>query len=220
MAFEEVIINQFKRLIERSVKLKQGNEYNQVTDINQQNECSGWMAAALNLVQLVCPNTENAYRKRAESIGSYKISYIIHTHVGEFASLLTELYHDIEQGLLVSIADKASAETFDNFLEHAKEYVKINMKNEAGVIAGVVLEDSLRRISRKYGKEDKGEKLDTLITYLAQKEVLTQVKAKRARAAADVRTKATHAQWAEYELSDVREAISFTEELILTHLDK
>jgi hypothetical protein len=35
-----------------------------------------------------------------------------------------------------------------------------------------------------------------------------------------VRTKATHAQWDEFDITDVNEAISFTEELLSKHLDK
>lgn len=208
-------------LIERSKNLKIGNpEYNQVYSEDQKQECSGWIASALNIVQLVCPNPENAYRKRAEKIENKKSGYAIHLDVGEFASLLNELNKDIDNGLLASIADRARVETFDNFLDHAKQYLKMSFKNEAGVISGVVFEDSLRRICRKYGKEDKDEKLDNLITYLAQKEIITQAKAKRARVAAHVRTKATHAQWDEFDLNDVNETISFTEELLLTHLDQ
>ena len=221
MAIEENIINQIKSLIDRSKNLKIGDpKYGQVRNENQLQECSGWIASALNVVQLVCPNPEHAYRKRAEKIESRNSGWGIHRDVGEVASLLNELYHDIENGLLASVADKARAETFDNFLDHAKEYAKENLKNEAGVIAGVVFEDCLRRICRKYGKDDKEEKLDVLITYLAQKEIISQTKAKRARAAAHVRTKATHAQWDEFDINDVQGTISFTEELLLTHLDQ
>ncbi len=46
------------------------------------------------------------------------------------------------------------------------------------------------------------------------------VKAKRARVAAHVRTKATHAQWDDFHLNDVKVTIEFTEELILSHLEK
>lgn len=67
MAIEENIINQIKSLIDRSKNLKIGDpEYGQVRNENQLQECSGWIASALNVVQLVCPNPEHAYRKRAE----------------------------------------------------------------------------------------------------------------------------------------------------------
>jgi hypothetical protein len=45
--------------------------------------------------------------------------------------------------------------------------------------------------------------LDSLIGALTKIGVLTGTKAKRARVAADVRTKATHAQWDDYDIGDV-----------------
>jgi len=217
---EENIKKQISNLIERSVSLKVGGpEYSQAQSAGQVQECSGWMASALNVVQLICPNSENAYRKRAEQIANKESGWMINADVGEFACLLTELQRDIENGLLASVADRARAETFDNFLDHAKKYLKENLKNEAGVIAGVVFEDSLRRVCRKNGKDDKDEKLDQLISYLSKNDIISSTKAKRARAAAHVRTKATHAQWDEFDINDVQGTIDFTEELVLSHLD-
>ena len=85
------------------------------------------------------------------------------------------------------------------FLDHAKTYLKADRKNEAGVVAGVVFEDSLRRVCRKHEIAERGRPLDDLISELAKKDILSATKAKRARVAAHVRTKATHAQWDEFE---------------------
>ena len=46
----------------------------------------------------------------------------------------------------------------------------------------------------------------------------TELKAKRARAAAGLRTSAAHARWDEFELRDVRPVIDLTRELIEKHL--
>jgi len=48
--------------------------------------------------------------------------------------------------------------------------------------------------------------------------VLTALKAKRARAAAGLRTSAAHARWDEIDLGDVAPVIELTKELIGTHL--
>lgn len=220
MPVEENIKKQIANLIDRSKSLKVGDsEYGQARSEDQVQECSGWLVSALNVVQLVCPKPENAFRKRAEIIANKEHGWFINNAVGEFSRILSELQRDIENGLLASVADRARAETFDNFLDHAKEYLKENLKNEAGVIAGVVFEDSLRRVCRKNGKDDKDEKLDNLISYLAKNDIISQTKAKRARAAAHVRTKATHAQWDEFDSNDVQITIDFTEEMILNYLD-
>jgi hypothetical protein len=47
---------------------------------------------------------------------------------------------------------------------------------------------------------------------------MTALKAKRARAAAGLRTSAAHARWDEIGLSDVAQVIELTKELIGAHL--
>jgi predicted nucleic acid-binding protein len=220
MPVEENIKIHINDLINSAQELKKGDsEYNQARSEEQVYNCTGWISSAFNLVQLICTDQNNAYRKRAASIENNARGWSINQKVGEFSALLTNLLHDIENGLLASVSDQARAETFDNFLDHAKEYLKENLKNEAGVIAGVVFEDSLRRVYRKNGFEDKDEKLDTLINALAKNNIISQTKAKRAKVAAHVRTKATHAQWDEFDIEDVKVTIEFTEELVLSHLE-
>jgi hypothetical protein len=90
-------------------------------------------------------------------------------------------------------------------------------KDEA---AGIVFEDTIRRICRVLGFNENGVALDTLITELAKQDpaVLTALKAKRARAAAGLRTSAGHARWEEIGLGDVAPVIELTQELIGAHL--
>lgn len=161
----------------------------------------------------------DAYRSQVERVLAQGVNFCAQDQVGELAAILSALSADAQAGLLASIADHARAETFDDFLNHAEAYAKQNRKNEAGAIAGVVFEDSLRRVCRKYNQTERGIQLDQLISDLVNADVLTDTKAKRARAAAHVRTKATHAQWDEFDLSDVRACIEFTRELVASELD-
>ena len=62
-------------------------------------------------------------------------------------------------------------------------------------------------------------RLDSLISEITNRGELSAVKAKRARVAAHVRTKATHAEWDEFEIDDVKATIEFTRELIESKLD-
>ena len=88
-----------------------------------------------------------------------------------------------------------------------------------GVIAGIVFEDTIRRICRVLGVAENGIKLDTLITELTNRDVLTALKAKRALAGAGLRTYAAHARWAEIDLGDVAQVIELTKELIGAQLE-
>jgi hypothetical protein len=177
-----------------------------------------WATSAQRAVHLVCPSTTDPYhaqieqtvRDRAAPL-SFKISQV--------AALLTRLLQEIDRGLLTSIENQAIAVTFGDFLDHGAEYLKEGRKNEAAVIAGIVFEDTIRRICRVLEFPENGVALDTLISELTKQGVLTALKAKRARAAAGLRTSAAHAQWEEIQLSDVNPVIEFTRELMAAHLE-
>ncbi|MDX2252483.1 MAG: hypothetical protein NW202_09360 [Nitrospira sp.] len=139
--------------------------------------------------------------------------------MAELRALLQCLLVDAQAGLLATVADQARAETFDDFLDHADAYLAESRKNEAGVIGGVVFEDTLRRICRKQSIVEKDVQLDQLISTLTSNGIFSGVKAKRARVAAHVRTKASHAQWDEFDFSDVEATIVLARELIASHLD-
>jgi hypothetical protein len=188
-------------------------------DTEQCQDCLAWLASAQNVVHLICDSSEAPYRMRADKIADKEHGWLINSAVGKLAALLKNLLLDAEAGLIASVADRARAETFDDFLDHADAYFADGRKNESGVIAGVVFEDTLRRICRKEGIVEKDVKLDMLISSLTSRGELSSTKAKRARVAAHVRTKASHAQWDEFELEDVRAAIEFTREIIAAKLD-
>jgi hypothetical protein len=132
--------------------------------------------------------------------------------------MLRALLPDIDAGLLGDLGNKIRAETFDDFLDHAALYVQKGRKMEAGVIAGVVFEDTIRRIHRDKVADDRGLKLEDLINALAKQSIITGMQSKQAKTAAHVRTKATHAQWGEFELHDVESTIQITKRFLGDHL--
>lgn len=220
MEIDERIRNKFESLIQSGEQLKHGNEHGTVRGEPHLQECVAWLTSAHNTVHLVITNSNNPYRISIDRICGSNHGYTTNNSVGEVTLILKLLLQDIDLGLLTSIEDQTKAAIFDDFLDHAKYYSKNKRKNEAGVIAGVVFEDSLRNICRNIGIKEQGKKLDTLIDDLVKIGTLNQVKAKRAKVSAHVRTKATHAQWEEFELTDVNTTIVFTEELILSHLER
>jgi hypothetical protein len=86
------------------------------------------------------------------------------------AALLTRLQEEIEGGLLTTIENHAIAVTFDDFLDHGAEYLKHGRKGEAAVIAGIVFEDTIRRICRVLAVPENGVALETLISELAKRD--------------------------------------------------
>jgi hypothetical protein len=219
MSVEEKVTYRINELISEAASLSRGNEHDQVRSRDQIANCKGWLAAAANAMNLVCGDTNSAYAIQFQKILDQNYGLMIPSAVGAAQAILQALLIDIDRGLLSSVADIARAETFDNFLDHAKAYHAEGSKQESGVIAGVVFEDSIRRVCEKHNIEQINVNLDSLITALTKNLTISQTKAKRARVAAHVRTKATHAQWDEFDLSDVAVTIDFTEELIVNHID-
>jgi len=125
---------------------------------------------------------------------------------------------DIDAGLIANFRNQVRAETFDDFLDHADAYRQKDEKQAAGVLAGVVFEDTVRCISRDKNIPDKDEDLEQLINALARKTVITGQQSKQAKMAAHVRTKATHALWDEYDLDGVAVTIQLTRTLLREHL--
>ena len=173
------------------------------------------LTAAYSLAQQICPSPDHAYHQAFKNLATGNT-----TSIGsEMIGLLTNLSQDLNDGLLGSITDGARAETFDNFLDHGKAYLEKDCEWEAGVIAGSVFEDTVRRICNKNNIPEAGVNMDTLISALDKAGVITPIQAKRARTAAAVRTSAAHARKSELNRSDVKETMVFTRHLLEEKLD-
>lgn len=110
-------------------------------------------------------------------------------------------------------------EVFGDLLAHAEGYLRAKRVAPAGVIAGVVFEDTIRRACDRHKIPQKSVNLDQLIIALNKSGYLSDVKAQSARGSAAVRTKATHAQWDDFDAADVHTTIKLTRDLITELLE-
>jgi hypothetical protein len=178
--------------------------------------CHSWITEALNIIDFAVPTENNIYSRAIKQRGRGGNSLL--NNVITMGSILSSLLADIDAGLIADFGNKIRAETFDEFLEHADLYRQEGQNQAAGVLAGVVFEDTIRRICRDNGITEKGEDLDKLISALTSRTVITGQQARQARTAAFVRTKATHAQWDDYDLDGVADVIRLTRTLLAEHL--
>lgn len=213
MRIDERVRKRMEELIERGTYIEaQHPQYADPMGRLLIHESEGWVASALNVLQLVFPDPTSSHRTRASVMAPAS------NKVGKINAILRAALLDIEAGVIATVADAARGEVFDDFLDHADQFLRANRIDRAGVVAGVVFEDTTRRACTKHGIPEKNEDLEQLIIALTKRGLLTDLKAKRARVAAGLRTKATHAQWDEVERSDVEETIKFTREMIDTLL--
>lgn len=175
-----------------------------------------WVAEAVNVVDLAVPDFLNAYRN---GLAQAKFSIIpLPERVPRIATLLRSLLTDIDAGLVSTIANTIRAKTFENFLDHAEAYQDLGQKDQAGVIAANVFEETLREIYAD--KIDKWERprLEQVITALTTKGVITDQQEKQVRVAQHVRDKASHADWSAFDRHGVNDTIKITKTLIEAHL--
>ena len=227
MPIEDAVVERIRVLIEKGYPISPVGKKGYALTYDESHATSGWLTSAINAVKMIDASVDGAYRSKCLAVEARYSTAVTGRDsrdndiksqcVGEMVSVLENLLTDINAGLISSLADRIRAETFDDFLEHAIQYHKEGRK-EAGVIAGVVFEDTIRRIAKRLGIENRS--LEDTINDLVKKEVFNQATAKRAKAAAHVRTKATHALWDEFELEDVSATINLTRELISVHLER
>lgn len=215
MTIEQRLIERLDGLYWEGRKLEVLDKDGTAVDVQQMHECLGWVAAVENAVHL-CGHAGTPYQRAFDDQFKRVVDsgWGIPLHVGALRALIERFLEDARAGLLSSLANVARAEVFDDFLDHAKHYHRNGKKNEAGTIAGVVFEDTIRRLCDKHGIPQKDVQLDRLIVELTNRGVISSTRSRRARTAAHVRNKATHAQWDEFELGAVEETIRFTTELV------
>jgi hypothetical protein len=213
---EENIRAKISELIREAGPLTSGGGI--ARDISHIAACEGWIVQAHNVVILAVPIRDNPYRARVDRLVEHGGSGGIVRVVASVAEILRALLPDIDRGLLSDFGNKIRAEAFDEFLDHATEYLKRRMKNEAGTIAGVVFEDTIRRVFRDKLGNEKGKQLEDVINELARANVITGQQSKQAKVASHVRTKATHAQWEEFDLEGVSQTVDITKRLLADHL--
>lgn len=149
-------------------------------------------------------------------------------HVGEYIGfsdafraqgVLKAALDDLRGGHLFELRALIEADVFDDFLEQAEHLHSAGYHPAAAVIAGCVLEDALRRLSHKYSvKLSPKPKLDQMNADLAKAGAYSKLVQKRVTALADLRNKAAHGEWNDFNSSDVDEMIKGVRRFVEDHL--
>jgi len=121
--------------------------------------------------------------------------------------------------MLTSAKTLVQAEVFDSELEQATELQRAGYNAAAAVIAGTVLETTIRKICDNHqiaqGKQDK---LDKLNADLVKAGIYNSLVQKRVTALAAVRNSAAHGKVDEYRAEDVTSMIDEVARFVEQHL--
>ena len=130
-----------------------------------------------------------------------------HATLRAFA-VLSAAFSDYKGGYLFSTVKRIQAEIFDDFLEQSEHFLADGYHGVAAVIAGAVLEDTLRKLcARESITVSEPPKLDSMNAELAKNGVYDKLVQKKVTWLADIRNKAAHGRWTEFAASDTEEML-------------
>lgn len=122
--------------------------------------------------------------------------------------MLLALRNDYEAGYLQSVVELVHADLFSDFLDMAEYLLDQGYKDPAAVVTGSVLEEHLRKLCGKHSvdvvkADGTPKKADSLNSDLTQTGAYSKLEQKSVTAWLDLRNKAAHGKYSEYEKEHV-----------------
>ncbi|MBA5686338.1 DUF4145 domain-containing protein [Rugamonas apoptosis] len=171
----------------------------------------GWCVKARNLLSTACGRESEHFKSfvEAEEPQSYEDSP---TRFKRVLSVFRAAKEDFEGGYLTTMRNLVQAEVFTTELEQADELLGAGYPLPAAVIAGVVLETTLRDLCAQSGLVP--GKLSKMNDDLAKAGRYNSVVQKQITALAAVRNSAAHGKVDEFTREDVKAMIRDVERLL------
>jgi hypothetical protein len=141
--------------------------------------------------------------------------------VMELSGVLAAVRADYESGYMQRVEALIHADVFGDFLEMADELLTKGYQDPAAVIVGSVLEEHLRKLAGNAGVEvetdGRPRKADTLNAELRKADVYNNLEQKSVTAWLDLRNKAAHGQYDEYDKAQVEALLRDVRAFMLRH---
>jgi hypothetical protein len=177
-----------------------------------------WNSKVKNLISL-CSGQDSLYFKDFVEAASRNSSFLTNLEIfNDMVAIFNALKNDYENGYLTSFRTLVTAEVFDNELDQAQELLDNKYHVAAAVIAGTVLETSLRELCDNQSPKISYGKLDKMNADLKKAGVYNQLQSKRITALADIRNSAAHGKVSEFTHDDVQSMIKDIESFLINYL--
>jgi hypothetical protein len=174
-----------------------------------------WTVKARSLLVTACGNGSEHYKQfiKTEEPQAYRTN---HEALKQLGAIFNAAKEDFEGGYLASLRNLVQAEVYDSELEQARELLSSKYKVAAAVIAGVVLETTLRQLCLDHSLPI--GKLDRMNADLVKQGCYNSLVQKKITALADLRNKAAHGHSDQFTESDVTEMINYVEGFVADSL--
>jgi hypothetical protein len=135
-----------------------------------------------------------------------KVTTAVPDDVQSGIGIIQAAKNEMEGGWLITAKGLVSAEIFSDFLEMSEYLLEMDYKDPAAVIIGSVLEEYLRQLCKKHGidthkisgNKSIPRKADLLNAELVKAQVYNKLDQKNVTAWLDLRNKAAHGNYSEY----------------------
>lgn len=176
---------------------------------------TNWKTKARHLLATAC-GVESVHYKdfvERENGGFYSTN---HSDLLQVRAVFNAAREDFDGGMFNSVRSMVQAEVFSNELDQASELMKGGYITAAAVIAGVVLETTLRRLCEDTQIEPGSlNKMNADLTKAGTYNLLVN---KRITALADIRNNAAHGHSDKFTKADVDDMIDKVEAFVADHL--
>ncbi|MGD0096321.1 MAG: DUF4145 domain-containing protein [Terracidiphilus sp.] len=217
---ENLLQRRFQELTDQARKLEASKrmEYDHFSNQNEEridsNVLLNWKVKAKALLVSAC-GIESQHFKHFEKSETSPFSTNI-DNLRRMMAVFEAAKEDFEGGYLASVHDLVRADVFGSELEQATELLKSKYPVAAAVVAGVVLETTIRELCTR--NQIQHSKLDKMNADLTKAGVYNGIVQKRITHLAAVRNSAAHGNDAEFKNYDVKAMIDEVEQILATHL--
>lgn len=137
----------------------------------------------------------------------------LHVHTSSIIGIVMALKNDLDNGYLHSFVEVIHGDIFSDFLEMATYLNDSKYKDASAVIAGATLENHLKQLSNKHSISlmdinGRSKKASLLNDELTKAGVYDKLDSKNVVAWLDLRNKAAHGSYGDYNIDQVKLLIS------------
>jgi hypothetical protein len=206
MADVSRILSEIDYALDTWTSARDRSKYDDLSDLKD-GTIAEIVATLSSTIERLAPPS-SAYAKRAQEVlGKYSPN-LIHAAHAPLTGILRSLRQAYERGYWTSVQELVHANVFADFLEMAEHLLSQGYKDPSAVLVGGTLEEHLRQLCGKHGiaaATPSGEprKASQLNDDLA-KVAYDKLQQKGVTYWLDLRNKAAHGKYSEYDEKDVR----------------
>lgn len=183
-----------------------------------QNEYIRWRTEAINLIKRICGEDSKHYRQLNSIFHDDKVKF--NSYYFYFCySIVEAAKRDFDDDFLADIKSLVRADLLDDFLSQAEMLLEEEYHIAAALLAGGVLEDTLRKLCEKQGIPYPNKtSIDSLNISLAKANVYDKLIQKEITAKTDLRNNAAHAHFDKVKNDDVADMIKWIRRFVRDYI--